>query len=97
MFKRDNFFFGMGLSIILTAAIVGLLYLLNISLMMAIFHRIILKPGTMLMIAISFNLLPVNYYTSRHANKTAKGIMVVFLLCAGYIVVRYFSEKGSIG
>jgi hypothetical protein len=88
--QKNNFFYGFGLSLLLTAAVFGVMYLINISLFQLVFKRLVLREGTMMSIGLSVNMITVNYYLNRHLNNTAKGIMVFFLLCAAYIVYRYF-------
>ena len=90
MFKKDNFVFGFSLALLVTAGVYGLFFLLAIPIHM-IFEHFIVSEGTMITTGLSANLIVINYYLNRRANRTAKGIMVLFLLGALYVVTRFFS------
>jgi hypothetical protein len=89
MFKKDNFFFGFTLALLVTAGVAGLLYLLCIPLHL-LFSWFRVSLGTMITTGLSVNLIVINYYLNRKANNTSKGIMVMFLVGAAYVVYRFF-------
>jgi len=91
MFKKDNFFFGFTVALLVTLGIAGLLYLVQIPLKM-IFKWFIISKGTMITTGLSANIIVINYYLNRKANRTAKGIMVLFLLGAAYVVITFFGN-----
>jgi hypothetical protein len=91
MFKKDNFFFGFGIALAMTLAVYGLFYLLWLPLhLMWDWFRV--SQGTMITTGLSANLIVINYYLNHKYNRTAKGIMVLFLLGAAYVVIRFFGD-----
>ncbi len=91
MFKKDNFPFGFTLALLVTLSVYGIFYLIEIPLHM-MFHWFYVSEGTMITTGLSANLIVINYYLNRKANRTSKGIMVLFLLGALYVVVKFFSD-----
>ncbi len=91
MFKKDNFLFGFTLALLVTAGVYGAFYLIKIPLHL-MFGWFVVSEGTMITTGLSANLIVINYYLNRRANRTSKGIMVLFLLGALYVVIKYFSD-----
>jgi len=91
MFRKDNFFFGFTVALIVTLGVAGLLYLIKILIHMK-FKVFTISEGTMITTGLSANLIVINYYLNHKYNRTAKGIMVLFLLGAAYVVIRFFGN-----
>ena len=91
MFKKDNFVFGFTLALLVTLGVFGLFYLIEIPLHL-MFKWFWVSQGTMITTGLSANLLVINHYLNRHANRTSKGIMVLFLLGAAYVVIKFFGD-----
>ena len=91
MLKKDNFVFGFSLALLVTLGVFGIFYLIEIPLHM-MFKWFYVSQGTMITTGLSANLLVINHYLNRHANRTSKGIMVLFLLGAAYVVIKFFGD-----
>jgi hypothetical protein len=91
MFKKDNFFFGFMIALGVSLGIWGLFYLVSIPLHL-MFNWFNVSKGTMITTGLSANLITINYYLNYKYNRTAKGIMVLFLLGAAYVVIEFFSD-----
>jgi hypothetical protein len=93
MFKKNNFFFGFSLALLVTATAFGALYVLNEFILSAITGTPILSESTMVIAALGCNIFVLNYYLNRKLDNTAKGMVVFALVCAGYIIYTYFGEE----
>src|SRR5687768_7790715 len=93
MLKKNNFFFGFSLALLITAATFGALYVINEFLLAAITGTPVLSESTMLIASLGANIFVLNYYLNRRADNTAKGMVVFALVCAGYIIYTYFGEE----
>jgi len=91
MFKKDNFGFGFSLAVITTAAVFGLLYLVNNIILLSIFNRLIFRESFLMILSMGVNIFSLNYYLNRNANKTARGMLTFVFLCAAYIIYTYFA------
>ena len=91
MFKKDNFVFGFSLALLVTMGVFGLFYLIEIPLHL-MFKWFYVSPGTMITTGLSANLIVINHYLNIRANRTSKGIMVMFLLGAAYVVIKFFGD-----
>lgn len=91
MFKKDNFIFGFGVALAVTLAVYGLFYLVAIPLH-KLWPMFNVSRGTMITTGLSANLIVINYYLNNKCNRTAKGIMVMFLLGAAYVVINFFGD-----
>jgi len=89
MLKKNNFFFGFSLALLVTGIIFGLMYLASVPLHSA-FSWFTVSEGTMITTGLSVNLIVINYYLNHKLNNTARGIMVLFLLGAAYVVYRFY-------
>jgi hypothetical protein len=90
MFKKNNFFFGFSLALMITAAVFGAVYLINQFIFAPLFGKAFLSESTMLIASLGSNIFVVNYYLNRKFDNTAKGMVVFALVCAGYIIYTYF-------
>jgi hypothetical protein len=90
MFKKNNFFFGFALALMVTAAAFGLIYLINQFILQPISGKAFLSESTRLIASLGVNIFILNYYLKRKADNTAKGMMVFVFVCAGYIIYTYF-------
>jgi hypothetical protein len=90
MFRKNNFFFGFSMALMVTAAAFGLLYIINQFIFKPIFGTAFLSESTMLIASLGFNIFILNYYLKRKFDNTAKGMMVFVFVCAGYIIYTYF-------
>jgi hypothetical protein len=90
MLRKNNFFFGFSLALMVTAATFGALYVLNEFIVAAIWDRPILSESTMLIASLGANIFVLNYYLNRKLDNTAKGMVIFALVCAGYIIYTYF-------
>ncbi len=88
-FKRDNFWLGVGISVVLTAAVYFLIQLITI--LFAGDKGDIFRNSTDQLLAICANLLPFRYYLVKlKADKTGKGIMLVtFALALVYFYLNW--------
>ncbi|MCX7696554.1 MAG: hypothetical protein N2Z72_02535 [Bacteroidales bacterium] len=87
-FLKDNFFFGVLLSFLITGITYGLLYLITHVFFARNFP--ILQPGTMLLIAIAINLIPFRYYLVKlKFDKTGRGIFLVTFIFALFYLYLY--------
>ncbi len=93
MFKKNNFFFGFSLALMITAAAFGALYVLNTIVIKAMFGKAFLGESTLLIVALGLNLFVVNYYTKFKADATAKGVIAFTFVCAAYIIYTYFGVE----
>ena len=89
MLKKDNLFFGFAVALAVTLVTYGLFALISIPLH-SMFKMYTVSQGTMITTGLSMNLIVINYYLNRRANNTARGIMVLFLLGAAYVVYRFY-------
>jgi hypothetical protein len=90
MFKKNNFFFGFSLALMITAVAFGALYLINEFVIGGIVGRPVLSESTMLIASLGANIFVLNYYLNRRADNTAKGMMAFAFVCAAYIIYTYF-------
>jgi hypothetical protein len=93
MLRKDNFFFGFGLALLITAAGFGLLYLLNNVLLDALFGKPILGQSTIMIVALGLNIFFMNYAMKYNANRTGRGMLTFVFLCAAYIIYTYFGAE----
>ena len=92
MLKKDNFFFGFTIALMVTLGVYGLLFLIKIPLESLIkWFRI--SDGTMVTTGLSINLLVINYYLNHKKNNTARGIMVLFLVGAAFVVYKFYLDN----
>ncbi|MPM05194.1 hypothetical protein SDC9_51482 [bioreactor metagenome] len=80
-FRRDNFWLGIGISLVLPVLTYFLLQL--ISMIFATPNGEIFKKSTDQLLAVCSNLIPFRYYLVKlKADKTGKGIMLITFVMA---------------
>jgi hypothetical protein len=93
MLKKNNFFFGFSLALLITAAAFGAIYVLNEFILEPITGKAFLRESTMLIAALAADIFVLNYYLKRKADNTAKGMVVFALVCAAFIIYTYFGGE----
>jgi hypothetical protein len=77
-FKKDSFFTGLVIGIILPALFYGVLYGIDIIAFNTLNSHIVDKPEYLFLLSIIANLFPIKYYfVNKKNDKTGRGILLV--------------------
>ena len=90
MLRKNNVFFGFAVGLLVSAAVYGLMILINNFVLKPITGKAFLRESTEFIFAAASLFLPVEYYTRHRAYKTARGLGFFFLFLAGYLIWTYF-------
>lgn len=92
MFKKNNIFFGLLISTLITSAMYGIFYLINNVLLRNIFQKTIFEEQFLLIFAMGITILPMQYYSNRGALKTVRGMLIFAFFFSAFIIFYYFKD-----
>jgi hypothetical protein len=92
-FRKNNFFFGFALAVMVTVAAYGAFWLINHFVMKAIVGRAFLQESTLMIVSLGMNIFVLNYFLKFNAIRTGRGMLVFTLLCAAFIIYWYFGAQ----
>ncbi len=93
MLKKDNWFLGIIIGILVPAIIFAVLFLITSILDIHYPKKVFLKPKNIPLIAIFFNMIPFRYYmVNLKYDKTGRGILMVTII---YAIIFFFIKIQS--
>lgn len=93
--KKDNFWFGVAIGIIVPAIVFGIVYLIDIWLSDMRLVRTVIKDSTKFLLAVFFNLVLFRLYmVSWKMDQTGKGLLAItFLWAMLYLLLFQLMEE----